>query len=193
MARRDRDRSATPLLDWGDQLRATKRRRQRVGRRIAITGFGIALLGLTIMFPPSPRLVWNASASAPVGFYRVTSGAPIERHDMVIAWIPERFRRFAAERRYLPATVPLVKRVAALAGDEICALDGRIFVNGRPVAVRRDTDRQGRAMPIWSGCIRLHGRQLFLLMDNPASFDGRYFGATEARAVIGKARLLWRR
>jgi len=36
---------------------------------------------------------------------------------------------------------------------------------------------------------------LFLpvLMDNPASFDGRYFGATEERDIIGKARLLWRR
>ena len=84
-------------------------------------------------------------------------------------------------------------RVAAYAGDEVCALGQQIFVNGRPIEIRRAADGQGRPMPSWSGCIRLHGRQLFLLMDIPASFDGRYFGATEDKDVIGKARLLWRR
>jgi len=86
-----------------------------------------------------------------------------------------------------------VKRVAAQAGDEVCALGQEIFVNGSRTAERRLADGQGRPMPTWLGCIRLHGRQLFLLMDNPASFDGRYFGATEGRDIIGRARLLWRR
>lgn len=89
--------------------------------------------------------------------------------------------------------VPLVKRVAAHAGDEVCALGTQVFVNGSPVAARRSVDGRGRSMPAWSGCVRLRGRQLFLLMDNPASFDGRYFGLTEGSDVIGKARLLWRR
>ena len=39
----------------------------------------------------------------------------------------------------------------------------------------------------------LRGRQLFLLMDSPSSFDGRYFGSTDGEDVIGKATLLWRR
>jgi type IV secretory pathway protease TraF len=46
----------------------------------------------------------------------------------------------------------------------------------------------------WSGCVRLRGRQLFLLMaGSPASFDGRYFGVTEGGLVVGRARLLWPR
>jgi type IV secretory pathway protease TraF len=36
-------------------------------------------------------------------------------------------------------------------------------------------------------------RQLFLLMEASASFDGRYFGVTKGRDIIGKARLLWAR
>jgi type IV secretory pathway protease TraF len=49
-------------------------------------------------------------------------------------------------------------------------------------------------MPWWSGCVRLRGRQLFLLMsDSPGSFDGRYFGVTDGGLVVGKARLLWAR
>lgn len=183
----------TPLFAWGDALRADKIRRSQLRRRIAITGVGIVIVLASAALPPAPRLVWNASASAPVGLYTVSPGAAVDPGDMVIARVPEPFRQLAAERRYLPMNVPLVKRVTAIAGDEICALGQEIFVNGRWTAERRLADGRGRPMPAWSGCIRLRGGQLFLLMDKPASFDGRYFGATEGRDVIGKARLLWRR
>jgi len=182
-----------PLLDWGDALRAAKLRRRRLGRRSAIIGAGIAIVLTSAALPPAPRLIWNASASAPIGLYAVSPGAPAKPGDMVIARVPERFRRLAAERRYLPMNVPLVKRVIAYAGDEVCALGQDIFVNGRWTAERRVVDGMGRPMPIWTGCERLHGPQLFLLMDNPASFDGRYFGPTEGKDIVGKARLLWRR
>lgn len=112
---------------------------------------------------------------------------------MVVAWPPARYRPLAAERRYLPNNVPLVKRVAAYGGDKVCARGQQIFVNGRKMAMRRAVDGKGWPMPAWSGCIRLHGRELFLLNDDPASFDGRYFGVTAGNEVIGKARLLWRR
>lgn len=194
MTRHDIRGTATPLLDWGEQLRATKRKRRILGRRVTVAGIGITLLGLTIAFPPAPRLVWNASASAPVGLYAVTLGAPVDAGDMVIARLPDPWRMMAAQRRYIPANVPLVKRVAAVAGDEVCALGQEIFVNGKWVVERRIADAKGRPMKWWSGCVRLRGRQLFLLMsDSPASFDGRYFGVTEGGLVVGKARLLWAR
>ena len=191
--RSDRSRNL-PLLEWGDQLRQAKRERRTLGRRIAVIGAGITLVGLTIAFPPAPRLVWNASASAPIGLYAVTPGATVEPGDMVIARVPDPSRLMAAERRYIPANVPLVKRVAAAAGDEVCALGREIFVNGTWVVERRAFDAKGRPMPWWSGCVRLRGRQLFLLMsDSPGSFDGRYFGVTDGNLVVGKARLLWAR
>jgi conjugative transfer signal peptidase TraF len=190
--RRDRLGDA-PLLAWGDAVRADKLRRARRRRRIAITGAGIAIVLASAARPPAPRLVWNTSASAPVGLYAVSPGTPVAPGDMVIARVPNRFRMLAAARRYLPMNVPLVKRVAARAGDEVCALGQEIFVNGRRTAERRLADGQGRPMAMWSGCVRLHGAQLFLLMDSPASFDGRYFGVTEGRDIVGKAWLLWRR
>jgi conjugative transfer signal peptidase TraF len=194
MIKRDTRGTATPLLDWDEQLRASKRRRRILGRRIAITGIGISLLGLTMAFPPAPRLVWNASASAPIGIYAVTPGVHVDAGDMVIARVPDPWRMIAAQRRYIPAKVPLVKRVAAVAGDEVCALGQEIFINGTWVVERRIADAKGRPMPWWSGCVRLRGRQLFLLMsDSPASFDGRYFGVTDGGLVVGKAQLLWAR
>jgi conjugative transfer signal peptidase TraF len=194
MTRRpDRSRNL-PLLEWGDQLRQAKRERRNLGRRVAVIGAVITLVGVTIAFPPAPRLVWNASASAPIGLYAVTPGATVEPGDMVIARVPDPSRMMAAERRYIPANVPLVKRVAAAAGDEVCALGREIFVNGTWVVERRASDAKARPMPWWSGCVRLRGRQLFLLMsDSPGSFDGRYFGVTEGELVVGKARLLWAR
>lgn len=183
-----------PLLAWGDRLRAEKQRRRTLSRRIAIIGSGITLLGVTLVFPPAPRLLWNASASAPIGLYAVTPDVPIGSGDMVIAQVPDPWRMLATRRRYIPANVPLVKHVAAAAGDEVCALGQEIFINGRWVAQRRLADAANRPMPWWSGCVRLRGRQLFLLMpNNPASFDGRYFGVTDGPQVIGKARLLWAR
>ncbi|WP_150290003.1 S26 family signal peptidase [Sphingobium estronivorans] len=192
MIRRDNRRADMPLLDWGEQLRAAKQRRRILRRRIAITGAGIALVGLTMAFPPAPRLVWNASTSAPIGLYEVTPGASVDPGDMVIARVPDPWRMLAARRHYIPANVPLVKRVAAAAGDEVCALGQEIFVNGRWLAERHATDAKGRSMPWWNGCVRLRGPQIFLLMSgSPASFDGRYFGVTEGVQVVGKARLLW--
>lgn len=147
-----------------------------------------------LVFPPSPRLVWNASASAPVGLYWVRPGARIAADDMVIARTPLPIRRLAAVRHYIPENVPLVKRVAAVAGDRICAAGTVVTVNGHRAAVRQRRDAKGRAMPWWNGCRTLGADDYFLLMaDVPDSFDGRYFGLTGKSDIIGKAHLLWAR
>jgi conjugative transfer signal peptidase TraF len=150
-------------------------------------------LAATIAIRPTPLLVWNVSPSAPTGLYWVSASAAPQRGDMVIARVPGRYRMFAARRHYIPANVPLVKRVAAASGDSVCAFGREIFVNGRRIAERRVRDGQGRPMPWWGGCVVLRDGALFLLMDNPASFDGRYFGPTGRHDILGKAYLLWAR
>jgi conjugative transfer signal peptidase TraF len=188
------ERRDLPLFAWGNALRAARARRTRLRRRAVLLGAGIACLGLTIALPPLPRLVWNASASAPIGLYSVSPGAGLKRGDMVIAWPPAEARDLAASRHYLPSNVPLVKRVAGIAGDTICAVDRMVTVNGRPVAMRRTADAVGRPLPAWHGCIRLGPGMVFLLMsETPDSFDGRYFGPTLAQDVIGRATSLWMR
>ncbi len=185
------ERRELPLFVWSDPLRAARDRRARLHRRLTVAALGIACLGITIVALPVPRLVWNASASAPIGLYGVTPGALLKRGDMVIAWAPAGPRALAASRHYLPGNVPLVKRVAAVPGERVCAIGNGIFVAGTHVAERRARDSLGRPLPWWSGCVTLKGGALFLLMDAPASFDGRYFGPTSASDVIGKASALW--
>ena len=165
------ERSDLPLLRWGETLRQARIVRRTRRRRLAIGAAGIALLGLTVAFPPVPRLVWNASQSAPMGLYYLHSGRAPEPGNMVVAWPPAAMRQLAAIRHYLPLHVPLVKRVAATSGDTVCAVRQAIFINGHWVAERRQADGQGRPMPSWRGCVTLRGGAVLLLMDDPASFD----------------------
>lgn len=180
-----------PLLRWGDELRRARMKRRRLRAQLAIGAAGIGLLGFTVVDKPLPRLVWNVSASAPVGLYGVMPGAPLRLGDMVVAWTPIGVRELAARRHYLPANVPLVKRVAAVPDDFVCAIGEQMVVNGSLIAVRSVRDGRGRPMPWWTGCRALKSREYLLLTDAPASFDGRYFGPVGARDIVGKAVPLW--
>ena len=152
----------------------------------------IGALLLQLVWCPAPRLVWNVSNSAPKGLYFVRPGASHSVGDMVVAKLPDPWRGLAAHRHYLPRNVPLVKRVAAIEGDEVCARGRRVLINDVPTVLRFARDGAGRALPWWRGCRVLHRGEVFLLMSAPASsFDGRYFGVMKGGAVVGRATLIW--
>ena len=185
------------LFRWGEELRRSRAalRASRV-RTLTAAGAATAVTALvaTLLWPPGPSLVWNASASSPVGLYHVGPAGEVRPGDMVVAWPPEGARRLGAERHYLPRNVPLVKRVAATAGDRVCAVGEAVFVNGRLETLRRAEDPSGRPMPWWIGCKDIaEGELLLLTPDVPDAFDGRYFGVTRSDHVVGRARLIWSR
>lgn len=186
-----------PLFRWGEELR--RHRTARVAgrrRRLAAAFAALALAGVsaTLLWPPRPALIWNRSASSPVGLYLVGPAAGLKSGDMAVAWPPDHARQLGAARHYLPGNVPLVKRVAAAAGDRVCAAGHAIFVNGRLAALRRASDPSERPMPWWSGCELIGPGDLFLMStDAGEAFDGRYFGVTGRDQVVGSARLLWPR
>ena len=187
------DHRASPGTDWVGELRSLieRRRRRKKQGLLALAGGSALVLAASLLWKPPVLLVWNASASAPMGLYRLRPQALVRRGDMVVAWTPRPARELAASRHYLPANVPLVKRVAAAPGDEVCASASSILINHRRAATRQRVDGAGRPMPWWSGCRRLGPGQYFLLMESPLSFDGRYFGVTRSSDVLGRAELLW--
>lgn len=184
------------LFRWGEELR--RHRRARRNSQLRLLGAALAAAAATaavgtLLWPPRPLLVWNASASSPIGLYAVGPPAGARRGDMVIAWPPDSARELGAERHYLPRNVPLVKRVAASEGDRVCAIGEAIFVNGRLETMRSSHDPSGRPMPWWTGCESIAAGQLFLLtVGAPNAFDGRYFGVTGPAQIVGRARLIWR-
>ena len=150
------------------------------------TAIPVLALGLASMVSLPTKLIYNASESAPIGFYWIDQ-EPISRGDYVYVRVPERVRDFIIERGYLPPDVPLVKRVIGLNGDRICRAGVEISVNGTIVASAKKRDGLGREMPGWHGCHIVTGRTVFLLQEHPRSFDGRYFGPVDRHLIIGRA------
>ena len=136
---------------------------------------------------PAPRFLWNASASAPTGLYRVDVGAPPRLGDLVAIAPPPALGTFLAQRGYLPRGVPLLKRVAGLPGALVCRSGVFVTVNGVAVARALARDRANRPLPVWTGC-RIVGRhELFLINAARDSLDGRYFGPLSAAGLLGTA------
>jgi conjugative transfer signal peptidase TraF len=169
-------------------------RRRRRRSAVFAGAAALAALALPVLLKPPPRLVWNASASVPIGLYWVAPQEPVQRGDLVLATLPRTTRRLAAERGYLPAGVPVVKRVAAIADDRVCAIGPDVWIDGRAVARALSTDRLGRPLPHWTGCRTLGANEIFLFVEGvPDSFDGRYFGPIGTDHVIGRLVPLWTR
>jgi conjugative transfer signal peptidase TraF len=158
------------------------------GRALTVMAAGILLMLLTTQ-PTAPVLVWNASASVPLGLYRIQPG-PVRRGDLVLIRLPPDIADLADWRRYLPKSAYLIKYVVAVAGDRVCRLGDRILVNGVFAARALRRDRSGRLMPVWHGCRVLATDGIFLLARGPQSFDSRYFGPLPVSAVIGRAVVL---
>ncbi|MNS02228.1 Peptidase S26 [compost metagenome] len=159
-------------------------------KRVVVLGWAGLALGALALAPVAaraPRLIWNASASLPIGLYRLepTRAAAVGE---LVAYrpAPEWSRAFAA-RGYLPDGVPLLKPVAATPPSVVCRQGLRIVIDGRTVAMALEKDRAGRPLPRWSGCITLGPEAVFLLaLDVPDALDGRYFGPVDRRDLLGR-------
>ena len=141
---------------------------------------------------PAPRLLWNASESVPIGFYSVEPVDQLAVTNLVVAMPPNSLATVLAERGYVPLGVPLIKRILALRGQPVCRSELVISVDGIAMGMALAHDRHGRPLPVWQGCRTIAQEEVFLMnWDEPASFDGRYFGPIPLRAIIGRAKPLW--
>jgi conjugative transfer signal peptidase TraF len=149
----------------------------------------IATLGLWHI---APRFIYNPSASAPRGWYRVSPAVGLKVDDYVLVNLPLSARRLAAERGYLPETVPLLKRIGALSDQFVCVRGRSLWIDGELAAIALIHDRGGRELIEWHDCRVLAPDEILLLSrNNPASFDSRYFGPIHRNQVIGKATPDW--
>ena len=149
---------------------------------------GLALLAVSI-FDTSPRLLYNASPSAPTGFYNVERFAALKVGDLVAARVPKPMRSLVVERGYLASNVPVVKRIVAIEGDHLCFRDGAVYLNSAYLVEPLAADSLERPMPVWKGCRVLKEDEFFLAMtDVPTSLDSRYFGPVNGSDILGRVR-----
>jgi conjugative transfer signal peptidase TraF len=159
------------------------------GLRYIVTMIGaVVSLGLPTLLPFSPKLIWNASGSAPIGLYAIEREQSPEVTDLVAVRAPEPIATFLADGGYLPRGVPLMKRVAALPGQRVCRIGLEITVDEVSMGSALDDDRRGNPLPVWQGCRIVARGEMFLMnwqvKDN---LDSRYFGPLPASSVIGRA------
>ncbi|QRZ15976.1 S26 family signal peptidase [Paracoccus methylovorus] len=161
-------------------------------RYLAVTGLAVLQIGSISATNITPRLIWNASASVPLGLYVLRPAGDLTVGDLVAVDPPESLAGFITERGYTAVGVPLLKHVAALAGQRVCRSGSTITIDETSVSEALPQDRLGRDLPVWQGCRILMPGEVFLLNAGiPDSLDGRYFGPLPAHSVIGRAIPLW--
>jgi conjugative transfer signal peptidase TraF len=163
------------------------RRGWAIATASAASLFAVSFLAVAV-FDPLPRVVWNASASAPIGLYQIEPLPDPPLGALVAVTPPAPLARWLAERGYLGERVPLLKHVAAKPGQRVCRIGAVVSVDAQPVVAARQRDGRGRPLPVWQGCRTLRAGELLMLNpDHADSMDGRYFGPLPASTVLGRA------
>ncbi|WP_395447964.1 S26 family signal peptidase [Aminobacter sp. UC22_36] len=159
---------------------------------VLATALAATGIGYPALTPMPIRLIWNVSASAPIGLYLIDFDSPLEVTDLVAVDAPEPLAIFFAARNYLAKGVPLLKRVRAVSGQTVCRSNVLITVEGIEAGTALEHDRAGRTLPTWSGCLRIPADEIFLMnWEVRDSLDGRYFGPMSIDRIIGRAIPLW--
>ncbi|ESY71774.1 peptidase S26 [Mesorhizobium sp. LNHC252B00] len=159
---------------------------------VMTTYFAVLAIGGLSFIHVAPRLIWNASASTPIGLYRIRPAERLAVGDLVAVDAPEPLASLLADNGYLPRGVPLMKRIVGLPGQEVCRSGLAITVDGIEIGKALERDHLGRPLPVWQGCRSIVSGEVFLMNAQVHdSLDGRYFGPIATSLIIGRATPLW--
>lgn len=169
------------------------------GRRfvawMAAIAAGVALLCSVAWFA---GIRFNLTASYPVGFWRLLQ-RPVGKGDLVFFHAPlsNPAIHWAHELGVIPwrfgCDPVMMKRIVAVPGDRVAiattvTVNDVAQVNSQVFAV----DQAGRTIPRLAMPGIVPAGTWFLLSDyNERSFDSRYFGPIDQKAVLGVAEPLW--
>jgi conjugative transfer signal peptidase TraF len=164
---------------------------------------GMGVFAALILCAHSAGLRVNESPSLPIGIWHVSPlDRDLQRGDIVSFCPPDTaVFRGAWRRGYLGAGhceggyEPLLKPVAAIAGDRLTQTDIGISINGRLIANSKSLDRDGSGRtlpsPRTKEIIVGRGEVWVISSYNPLSFDSRYFGPVPISRIERLARPLF--
>ena len=185
-------------MRWQMSERSRPHRRRAV---LAVPVTGALILGVLVIGGKAGLRI-NATASMPRGLWAVHAAARSNAARSSPSARPTG-PTFARQRAAAISQAgicpggyePLLKPVAAVAGDLVAVAPHGIAVDGKPVANTRQLarDEVGRRLhPVPAGSYQVAPGQVWLLSGHdPRSFDSRYFGPVPIRDVTGQARPLW--
>jgi conjugative transfer signal peptidase TraF len=125
----------------------------------------------------TPRYIWNASNSVPIGLYRVAPAGKLIVTELVAVQPPDPLAAFLDLNGYLPSGLPMLKRIVALPGQVVCRIGLTITVDNLEIGQARERDGRNRPLPAWHGCRIIGEDEIFVMNWQSAdSLDGRSFG-----------------
>lgn len=159
---------------------------------ITMSCAAVLLLGVLSIVHFVPWLIWNASASVPIGLYAITPAKHLAITELLAIDAPDPIAAFLAARGYLPRGVPLMKHVAALPGQRVCRVGRTIVIDDVIVGAALSRDSRGRPLPVWQGCHVIPAGEVFVMNTGVwDSLDSRYFGPLPTSSIVGRAIPLW--
>src|SRR3546814_15417419 len=96
----------------------------------------VNVVAISMWINPPPKLIWNASASVPIGFYTVRPASDLRIGALAVAQPPDDVAVFLSTGGYLPLGLPLIKPVAALPGPHRCRHALALPLDGKTVGAR---------------------------------------------------------
>jgi conjugative transfer signal peptidase TraF len=159
--------------------RRTRRRVRALARLGVVLAAGLPLLWLA--HAHRDVLLVNRTPSEPIGLYVRAARDPVQAGALIAFRAPRGAFPYADRREGFLHEMPILKAVAAVAGDRVCTFGGVLTINGVRRAPVEQRDGQGVVLPHWIGCRRLAQGEAFAFSDRvPNSFDSRYFGPVKA-------------
>ena len=142
----------------------------------------------------------NLTPSYPIGLYRQISGDLSIGDYVSVCPVPSAYVNHARAQGYLSygtcpgAYMPLLKKVMAMAGDEVRRTQtGFLKINNSVLANSKHSpfDPTGYVMPLPPVGI-VPNKQVWLMSDyNPASIDSRYLGAFPIKSILSQLEPVW--
>jgi conjugative transfer signal peptidase TraF len=140
-----------------------------------------------------PWIKLNLTSSAPRGVW-LRHGIPavIPHGTWVIIPTPAAVKAWAPQVGLW--SIPLLKPVAAVAGESVCVDGGLLWIQGLPYG-RVHTEAQGQPLPhLANGCTTIPDAMVFVASPVPQSLDSRYFDSVAVTDILATATplLTWR-
>jgi conjugative transfer signal peptidase TraF len=157
-----------------------------------LTVLGLTGLLLSMILEGSPRYIWNASNSVPIGLYRLQPAGKLTVTELVAIRPPNPLAAFLDLNGYLPRGVPMLKRILAMPGQTVCRTGFTITVDTLEIGQALKRDSRNRTLPAWQGCRVISEDEIFVMnWQSAGSLDSRYFGPLPVSTVIGRAVPIW--
>src|SRR3546814_17563872 len=110
---------------------------------VMTTYVAVMLMVILSVVSFAPKLIWNASASTPIGLYAIGAPGPLEVTDLVAVRPPEPLAAFLSDGGSLPRGVPLMQHVAAVPGQRVCRTGPALHESGLDLGDPHDPHHRG--------------------------------------------------